>query len=477
MNVFRARIAPWAAAGLAVSLAGTAGCFDRPVDDLPPEQSGEIPLKFPVEVNRNLDLLFVIDQSLSMKNEQDALAANFQLLMEQITSSKYGVPNVHIGVISTNLGVGPYSNLGGLGACGETGDGAILQNTPRPLDGETEASCTGPSDLFIIDVEGEDGQRIKNYQGDLTESFSCIARLGTQGCGFEQQLEAMRRALDGSVPENEGFLREDARLAIVFVSDEDDCSVRNQEMFDLTRVSIGGPTDFRCQTHGLTCDEGAPTAAGEYHGCVPAEDSPYMYDVSEYVTFLRSLKKYPDRDILVAGIIGDVKDPIVIGDHVSVDGEIGVQQSCFSGPDDLDGAFPPVRLRAFFDSFAEPRTGSICSNLADVLRDIGDYIGPPPEGACIASSLVDMDEDMAGLQAECVVSELRDPNTANQTERRLGVCDNATDPASSTNLPCYTLGENVGACGEETPYRVELFYDSSDVVPSGTELSVRCLAK
>ncbi|HWN66717.1 MAG TPA: hypothetical protein VNM90_03695, partial [Haliangium sp.] len=220
MNAFRARIAPWAAAGLAVSLAGTAGCFDRPVDDLPPEPSGEVPIKIAAAVNRNLDLLFVIDQSLSMKNEQDALAANFQLLMEQITSAKYGVPNVHIGVISTNLGVGPYSNLGGLGACGETGDGAILQNTPRPLDGETEATCTGPSDRFIIDVEGEDGQRVKNYQGELTETFSCIARLGTQGCGFEQQLEAMRRALDGSVPENEGFLREDARLAVIFVSDE-----------------------------------------------------------------------------------------------------------------------------------------------------------------------------------------------------------------------------------------------------------------
>lgn len=477
MDSTRTRIARWAGAGLAVSLAGMAGCFDRPVDDLPPEPSGEVITEFPVAVNRNLDLLFVIDQSQSMKNEQDALAANFQLLMDQITSSQYGVPNVHIGVISTNLGVGPYSNLSGLTACGVSGDGAILQNTPRPQDGETEATCTGPRDRFIVDVEGEDGQRVRNYDGELAQAFSCVARLGTQGCGFEQQLEAMRRALDGSVPENADFLREDARLAVIFISDEDDCSVRDQEMFDLTKVTLGRPTDFRCQTHGLTCANGAPTDRGEYQGCVPAEDSPYMYDVSEYVTFLRGLKKYPDRDILVAGIIGDAKDPIVIGDHVSVDGEIGVQQSCFSGTGDVDGAFPPVRLRAFFDAFAFQRTGSICSDLADVLRDIGDYIGPPPEGACVPSSLVDLDDTTAGLQPDCVVAEVRDPDTAMETERLLGVCDNESDPASSTKLPCYTLTERVEACSEDAPYWVDVHYASDAVVPPGTELSVRCLAQ
>jgi hypothetical protein len=477
MNVFRTRTARWAGAGLAVSLAGLTGCFDRPVDDAPLDRMPEIRTEFEVTVNRNLDLLFVIDQSLSMKNEQDALAANFQLLMDQITSAKYGVPNVHIGVISTNLGVGPYSNQAGLDVCGMTGDGAILQNTPRLQDGETEPTCTGPRDRYIVDVEGEDGQRVRNYDGELADAFSCIARLGTQGCGFEQQLEAMRRALDGSVPENEGFLRKDARLAIVFVSDEDDCSVKNQEMFDLTRVTLGRPTDFRCQTHGLICENGAPADRGEYQGCVAAEDSQYMYDVAEYVTFLRGLKNYPDRDILVAGIIGDVKDPLVVGDHVSVEGEIGVQQSCFSGDADQDGAFPPVRLRAFFDAFTFQRTGSICGDLAGVLRDIGDFIGPPPEGGCVPSALVDQDGTAPGLQADCVVAEVRDPDTAAQTERLLRICDNASDPASSTTLPCYTLTERVDDCSESAPYWVGLYYASDDVVPPGTELVVRCLAK
>lgn len=479
MIVIRAQNFRLAGAALAVSLVGMGGCFDREVDDVPLGSEDEIRTEFPVAVNRKLDLLFVVDQSLSMKNEQDALAANFQLLMDQIVSAEYGMPDLHVGVISTNLGVGPYSDLSGLGGCGETGDGAILQNTARPQDGETVPSCTGPSDRYIIDEAGENGTRRTNYdpQQSLAQTFSCVARLGTQGCGFEQQLEAMRRALDGSVPENEGFLREDARLAIVFVSDEDDCSVRDPEMFNLSKVTLGRPTDFRCQMHGLTCELGAPTDRGEYQGCVPAEGSQLMYDVSEYVTFLRELKKYPDSDILVAGIIGDVSDPIVIGDHVSVQGEIGVQQSCFSGDGDTDGAFPPVRLRAFFDSFAFKETGSICSDLSGVLRDIGKFIGPPPEGACVPASLLDQDGSVAGLQADCVVAEIRDPDTAMQTERLLRVCDNQSNPASSRTLPCYTLTERIETCGENTPYFVDVHYAPSDVVPPGTELRVRCLAE
>jgi hypothetical protein len=478
MIVNLSRMSRWAGAGLAVSLIGVTGCFDRPVDDLPLGGMSEIRTEFPVAVNRKLDLLFVIDQSASMQNEQDALAANFQLLMDQIISAKYGTPNLHIGVISTNLGVGAYSGVSGLGSCGETGDGAILQNTPRPAAGETEPTCTGPSDRYIIDEAAEDGTRRTNYDQNqsLAQTFSCIARLGTQGCGFEQQLEAMRRALDDSVPENAGFLREDARLAIVFVSDEDDCSVRNQDMFNLNNVLIGRQSDFRCQTHGLTCENGAPTDRGEYVGCVPAEDSPYMHDVGEYVTFLRGIKKYPDRDILVAGIIGDVKDPIVIGDHVAVQGEIGVQQSCFLPNGDTDGAFPAIRLQAFFDAFPFKQTGSICSDLSGVLRDIGEFIGPPPEGACVPSSLLDQDDTAAGLQPECVVAEIRDPDTDVQTERLLPVCDNESDPASSATLPCYTLTERIDDCGVETPYFVDVHYAPSDVVPPGTELRVRCLA-
>lgn len=470
--------ARWTTAALVVALAGVTGCFDRPVNKLPPRSSGQVPIDFPVAVNRNLDILFVIDDSESMKNEQDALAEKFQLLMQQIESVEHGTPNVHIGVISTNLGGLNYLGSAIEGCAGD-GAGGLLQNTPRPQDGETEATCTGPTDRYIIDVAGEGGQRVTNYQGTLDQAFACVARLGTQGCGLEQQLEAMRRALDGSVAENRGFLRPDARLAIVFVTDEDDCSVRSgaEEFLDLARADIGGRSDHRCFTHGVVCDGSAPLGEGEFESCVPAEGSPYLTNVNEYVDFLRGLKKYPDRDILVAGIVGENVEPIVVGPRAEVPGDFEVKQSCFSGPDDLEGAFPPVRLRAFFEAFAFRRQESICSDLADALTNIGEFIGPPPEGACVPSSLVDLDPDTVGLQADCVVAEVRDPGTADEDESLIALCDNAADPAASSVLPCYTLEARPGDCAVEAPYWVEVFYATDAVVPEGTELLVRCLAQ
>ena len=468
------------AAALATSLAAMTGCFDRPVDDAPLGGPIDDGTEFPVVVNRNLDLLFVIDDSESMKNEQDALAEKFRLLIQQIESAEYGVPNLHIGVVSTNLG-GPIYLGDPIDGCAGDGAGGQLQSAPRPQDGETEPTCTGPTDRYIVDEAGEDGQRVTNYEGTLDQAFACIARLGTDGCGLEQQLEAMRRALDDSVPGNQGFLRPDARLAVVFVTDEDDCSARGdaQEFFDLARADIGGRSDHRCFTHGVVCDGSAPAGEGSFESCAPAEGSPYLEDVSEYVQFLLSLKKNP-RDILVAGIVGENAEPIVVGAHPTVAGDFQVKQSCFSGPDDQEGAFPPVRLRAFFDAFdaERRRQESICTDLTDALTNIGDFIGPPPDGVCLSSSLVDRDQNTAGLQADCVVAEVRDPDTAGESELLLRLCDNAADPAGSSRLPCYTLEERPDECTKDgAPYKVDVFYASDAVVPDGTELLVRCLVR
>ena len=48
----------------------------------------------------------------------------------------------------------------------------------------------------------------------MSSDFACLATLGTGGCGFEQQLKAVRKALtihaDGA---NAGFVRDDSLLA------------------------------------------------------------------------------------------------------------------------------------------------------------------------------------------------------------------------------------------------------------------------
>jgi hypothetical protein len=450
-------------------LAGTAaltGCMDRPLAaiDIQPTIQGEV--EFPVEANRNLDILFVIDDSASMGDEQASLAANFERLIQEIQSIEHGLPDLHIGVVSTDLGVGPYAMLGD--RCTATGKMGLLQNSPPA--GET---CSVPRDRFISDIEGKEGERLRNYEGTLAQTFACIARLGDQGCGYEQPLEAMRRALV-TEPQNSGFLREGARLAVIFVTDEDDCSTRDHAMFDRSLEPDNG---YRCFEYGVTCDVSDPREPGEHASCRPREGSPYMYDVSEYVAFLRGLKRHPDRDILVAGIIGKSIDPIIVD---AESGLLVVAQSCDEG--DGNTAFPPVRLRAFLEAFAFNRQASICNaNLAGALEQIGEFIGPPPEGACMPRNLIDGDPDQDGVQPICSISEVRDPDTDWQTERIIGECDSVDDPGASSDLPCYTLAEAPETCGAGDPgwgepLWIRAHYAAGEIVPPTTIIRARCEA-
>ena len=138
-----------------------------------------------------IDVLFVIDNSLSMAEEQQTLIENFPKMIEALTPADGIVPDLHIGVVSTDVGVGMH----GARHCDATGDEGRLQNRRRRVD------CNAPSDPFIKDYAGTRRERLTNYEGaDLSATFACIAELGTDGCGFEQPLESMRRALDGTLP-------------------------------------------------------------------------------------------------------------------------------------------------------------------------------------------------------------------------------------------------------------------------------------
>ncbi len=69
---------------------------------------------------------------------------------------------------------------------------------------------------------------------ELKHHFRCLALIGTEGDQYEKGLEAAERALtpplveDPTVP-NSRFLRDDAYLVVIFLSDENDCSDRGAE--------------------------------------------------------------------------------------------------------------------------------------------------------------------------------------------------------------------------------------------------------
>src|SRR5436190_8000652 len=130
-----------------------------------------------------LDIVFMVDDSYSMSDKQDNLVRNFPRFMRVLEDA---VPagralDAHIAVVSSDLGVA----AGGEDqACRSNGgDNGAFQSSPR-------GACAGPRDHFIIT-----NAAAHNFDGAIGDVFSCIARLGTAGCGLEHQLGSVRRGL------------------------------------------------------------------------------------------------------------------------------------------------------------------------------------------------------------------------------------------------------------------------------------------
>ncbi|MCA9567057.1 MAG: hypothetical protein KC656_04405 [Myxococcales bacterium] len=150
---------------------------------------GFIAINGPVEEVRHVvpppavDVLFVVDDSCSMYEEQSALANNFPSFMNYFLGS--GI-DYHIGVTTTDMDVPAAGRL-------------RLANGVRYIDPSTP-----------------------NVQG----TFSQMALAGTGGAVEERGRDAAWSLLETNrnLPANSGFWRDDAALHIVFVSDEDDQS-------------------------------------------------------------------------------------------------------------------------------------------------------------------------------------------------------------------------------------------------------------
>ncbi len=439
-------------AGVALT-ALSAGCPNREVSQVDPTQVKEGYKDIPVEINRDIDILFVIDNSGSMAEEQASLADNFQRFMNVLENIEGGLPNVHVGVVSTDVGAGPF-NISG---CSGSGDNGTLQSAPN-------GSCDPPSGAYISDVDDGAGGRIKNYTGDLATTFSCIARLGTTGCGFEQPLESMKRALNGSNPTNAGFLRPNAFLAVVIISDEDDCSVSDTNMFDTAQNSISDPlgplSSFRCFEFGVKCDPDTPRTPGPRQDCEPRNDSPYMFGVDDYVTFLKSLKDDSNM-IIVAGIIGN---PTPVSVDLDDDQNPELQPSCVSNSGE---AAPAVRTSVFLDSFPQRNTVStICNeDLSDALVLIAQLLAKVIGNPCIEGNILDPDGNY-----DCQVSDVRYPGEDRQEETIIEECND-----SQSDLPCWHFETDTANCGETDTQLSLVVERGAGSVPTGTHVVARCV--
>jgi hypothetical protein len=456
------------------------GCPDRTISEVNPEQ-GRVEFKdIPVNLNRNVDILFVVDDSGSMADKQANLKSNFPKFIEVLNTIQGGLPDVHIGVVTSDVGVNgeddaaPGTAVGtvGNGGCAGTGKGGNLTVSGAPVTG-----------TFLSDIKQSDGSRVTNYTGDLATVFGQMATVGATGCGFEQHLQAMRRALENN-PSNAGFLRADAFLAVIFLADEDDCSMAHSSLLGGgdPDPTLGPKQSFRCTRFGVTCDVGGSTDAamnqiGVKDQCHPNDASLYLQKVQKYVDFLKTLKGDPSK-VIVAGIIGTT-DPFAVESRTT-NGVTApaLAHSCTYDPDNNPStnnsqvADPPTRIQFFLDQFPNRSTATtICQqDLSGGLQLIAELLKAAIGDPCINGTLADVDPNTPGDQFDCQVSYVNNFGKPNAVETVLPECNDAL-----SNKPCWHLIVDPAKC--PTGSNLILKIEDPNTAPDGTHIIANCVTK
>jgi hypothetical protein len=299
---------------------GLFGCPDEELAPLEPcTVSGVVKDVATTGVDK-VDLLFMIDNSGSMSEEQKNIAKELPRLVQILTSGDLQdggsakdfqpVSSLQLGVISSDMGTdGAYP------LCKGDGDDGILINK---VTASTYADCAG-NDFGTSSYLAYSPEDSKKKPEEIATTFGCVAALGTKGCGFEQQLEAVYKALAPSTAtgfvsgkahgtgKNKGFVRDDAVLAVILVTDEEDCSITKEGhyLFDPgskdERLKYDGePADLKGQIEGLNFRCGYESTQDE--------SSEALQPVSRYVDGLIGLKaENPDR-VIYAAITGIPQD-------------------------------------------------------------------------------------------------------------------------------------------------------------------------
>ena len=455
---------------------GMAGCPTRDISKVDPEPAIEYRQNIPVSQNRNVDILFVIDNSHSMKEEQESLARNFVNFINVLNTIEGGLPNIHLGVVSSDLGIGGWTS----DQCHDEGDNGLLLSTAR------DTGCSPPDGAFISDVVLPGGARDKNYTGTLASTFSCIAKLGITGCGVEQHLESMKLALDGSRLENQGFLRKDAYLAVIILADEDDCSAHNPEVIfnpsaslDHLNSEFGPFNSYRCTEFGVLCNGTTLSrSAADYENCTPRTDS-LINDPNKYFEFLRGLKGNPS--LLIGAVIGGNTTPFGVG--LTERMAPNLKPSCQSSNGTAD---PGVRLKSFVDQFGENGSFvSICQDdLSEAVETVANLLKRVLGTTCLAGNVdtTDIDPSSPGTQLDCNVADVRFRGQVGETEKTVRRCqmsgaDTPVTSGASAESPCWWVTSNIDKC-KDTSTKLELKIErGGQDAPIGTEVVARCMVK
>lgn len=258
----------------------------------------------PIDIEVPADILIVIDNSGSMCEEQANLVANFfdpacpitdldnvdpryknpppEMVATELASCGFVQllaayeNDWRLGVITTDVGI--CDNRFGLAEAGVTCDGQPLEWGRRPQRGCLQPDANGKKVL---------------QRGDpaVGESFrQILGNIQTFGSAFERGLDAVQVFLSPSSRRAPGcendlneFIREDAKLVVIFVTDEDDCS------------HADGASGFPDENEGEHCEGLDMQHAQLFRPADCYEKYDQLAPTTRYSTFLKNYKGRPDR--------------------------------------------------------------------------------------------------------------------------------------------------------------------------------------
>jgi hypothetical protein len=314
-----------------------------------------------VSLYEAVDILLVVDDSDSMDEEQVILGTSLFGLINGLVNPlpsaglQGGLDDVRVAVISTDLGLSwggnPYQDEDGWPTnevpCTSIGDDGVFRayvedKQIKVKDGviacdESDAqcpigwacdgigadgvgTCAAPFGDVMVDCPWMSGAWAQSpTPAELPNPYvatqvACMTSLGTQGCGFEQHLRASQRAL--TRPDQLTFVRDEALLAVIIVSDEDDCSLESSSFFWTPEIQ-----DLPQYKVNIAC----------------GEHPEHLYSTSVFRQAFLDVKGGDPSALLFAAVVG-----------VPIDG------ACQGWGDEIEGCLDHAQMQLEYDIIDDP---------------------------------------------------------------------------------------------------------------------------
>jgi hypothetical protein len=266
-----------------LTVAGTAafatGCLDRPVAPAVPKTSNIYIDQIRQTAVDKIDLLFMIDNSISMADKQQILAEAVPVLVSRLispaTDPMTGEPeftaikDIHVAVVTSSLGAhggqictdASQDDHGQ--ALGAVRGGLPMWNNTGFLAWDPEGTKNNPPGTMTA----------AQFETEFTQH---VTAAGETGCGYEASLEAWYRFLIDPDPvtsvtvqnnasvaaypdttvlaQRQAFLRPDSLVAIVMLTDENDCSIRDDNVGWLVGLTQNGGRAFTMPRATAACN-------------------------------------------------------------------------------------------------------------------------------------------------------------------------------------------------------------------------------